>query len=105
MFAKLEGYLFTPQMLLYALAYRIMGQSYSYKLGTNKLTPLDDRTPYQRAFVLLFPPVVLGVPGLVLCLLWAFTGAEYKGVLLNDYFLTGPLWHRSLCFGQTHPIK
>ncbi|MBV7326808.1 hypothetical protein KFU94_00825 [Chloroflexi bacterium TSY] len=97
MFAKLEGYLLTPQMLLYTLAYRILGQSYSYKLGTNKLYPLEDRTPYQRAFVLLFPPVVLGVPGLILCLLWVYTaiGADFSADL-SIYPFVAPLWHQAL---------
>lgn len=79
MFAKLEGYLFTPQMLLYALAYRIMGQSYSYKLGTNKLTPLDDRTPYQRAFVLLFPPCCVGCAGVSLVFVVGLYGGRVQG--------------------------
>ncbi|MBV7333961.1 hypothetical protein KFU94_38150 [Chloroflexi bacterium TSY] len=98
MFAKLEGYFFTPQILLYALAYRILGKPCSYKLGSNKIRSLEERTPREHAFILLFPPIVLGVPGLLLCFLWAFTGAEFKSIPMTGYFLTGPLWHRSLFF-------
>ncbi|MBV7333962.1 hypothetical protein KFU94_38155 [Chloroflexi bacterium TSY] len=97
MFAKLEGYFFTPQILLYALAYRILGKPCSYKLGSNKIRSLEERTPHEHAFILMFPPIVLGVPGLILCFLWIYTarGTDFGGDL-SVYPFIAPLWHQAL---------
>lgn len=97
MLTKIEGWIFAPQLLLYALAYRVLGKQYTYTPGARSLRPLGTQTPRERAFVLLFPLLALGSVGLMLTAVWAITflGAEFKADPLT-YVQIAPFWHQCL---------
>lgn len=92
---RIERVLFTPQMLLYALAYRLIGKSYSYQLGQKSIRSTEKRTLGQRVFILLFPFVTLGIVGFVLLATWAVTFIQFGYRPDPLYYIqTAPLWHQ-----------
>lgn len=96
-----------PQMLLMALAYRLIGKRYSYTFGQNGIRAIDEVTPKERAFVLLFPMVLLGTISVISAAIWiaVLLYLNYPLDPIAYYLDVSLLWHQLfwwiglICFG------
>ena len=94
---KLTGYLLAPHEWLRTWAYRLIGKSYRYHLGDQRVVSAEDLTVGQRLFCLLMPLGVGFVATLVVVALWVFSFNWVQFPLqLPDYLWQAPLWHHLL---------
>ncbi len=94
---KLTGYLLAPHEWLRTWAYKLIGKSYRYHLGDQRVVSAEELTVGQKLFCLLMPLGVGLFAVFAVAMIWGISAAwGHYPRKLPDYLWEAPLWHHLL---------